>query len=366
MNARYTESNTAESEEGTAAHWVMSQLLAGPQVAEDTLSPNGVTVTGEMIEGAELVRDVVRERIPTLGWGLLHVEETLNIPAIHPDCFGTPDVWAYDEAARNLEIVDYKFGHRFVDEYFNAQGLLYMLGIIGTLPSIPTSVSFTIVQPRCFYRGEPVRTHTYYINHATPYLSAIREAAERAYHAQPTATTGAHCEHCPGRHTCPTLQKAAYSDAETSTDQQPVKLTPQAAALELRMLERALLRLTARVEGLRESTAANLRAGAQVPYYKLEAARGRRKWIVSPEELLKVAKPKQKKQLTLLKIITPKQAELYLDNEIITRYSDVIPGALKLVESTDTDAARVFKKETYVTTSEPVNPSRPPGHGEPV
>lgn len=336
MNARYPESNTTSAEEGTAAHWVSNETYAGMPIWEDTLSPNGVTVTGEMIEGAELVCSVVRERIPQ---GVqVYVERTVSIPAIQLDCFGTPDYWG--AWGTHLDITDYKFGHRFVDEYFNVQGLLYMLGIIGTLPTIPETVSFTIVQPRCFYRGAPVRTHTYKLSEATPYLSAIREAAERAYHPQPTATTGEHCEHCPGRHACPTLQKAAYSDAETSTDQQPVELTPQAAALELRMLERALLRLNARVEGLRELTVGNLRNGAHVPHYKLEPTRSSTKWTVPPAQVIK----KLGKKASVPKVITPTQArKLSLDENIISDMVDIIPGGLRLVESSNKDAARVFK-----------------------
>jgi hypothetical protein len=340
MNARYPESNTTSAEEGTAAHWVMSEMLAGREVAEDTLSPNGVTITGEMIEGAELVRDTVDARVAQDYQHQLHIEETLSIPAINSDCFGTPDIWAYDPLSQHLEIIDYKFGHRFVDEYFNTQGLLYMLGIIGTLSSMPETVSFTIAQPRCFYRGAPVRTHTYKLSEATPYLSAIREAAARATAPNPTATTGPHCEHCPGRHACPTLQRAAYSDAETSTDQQPVDLTPSAAALELRMLDRALLRLTARVEGLRELTTANLRNGAHVPHYKLEPTRSSTKWTVPPAQVIK----KLGKKASVPKVITPTQArKLSLDENIISGMVEIIPGGLRLVESSNKDAARVFK-----------------------
>lgn len=338
MNARYPDANTAESEEGTAAHWVMVELLSGRQVAEDTLSPNGVTVTGEMIEGAELVAEVANDRVPGAPF---HIEETVRILAIHPDCFGTPDIWSFDELTDRLEIIDFKFGHRFVDEWFNTQGLLYMLGIIGKLPSIPTSVSFTIVQPRCFYRGEPVRTHTYRLEEATVHLSKLREAAEAAYHPNPIATTGAHCEHCPGRHACPALQKAAYEAAETSTDQQPTELTPAAASLELSILERKKLLLDARVEGLREQTSANLRDGKHVPHYRLESGRGRLAWKVLPEQVIKLGK-KHKQKLDTPKVLTPTQAKKLIPAEVIDTMTEIIPGQLRLIEQNNLDASRIF------------------------
>ena len=153
MNARYPESNTTSSEEGTAAHWVLADRLdRTDNFKEGQLTPNGIAVTDEMIQGAEMVREVIDACIPHLD---LHVEETVTIPAIHPDCFGTPDVWAYDAVTTDLHIIDYKFGHGFVDEYRDPQGLLLHVGIIGGLPLILTTVSFTIVQPRCFYRGQP-------------------------------------------------------------------------------------------------------------------------------------------------------------------------------------------------------------------
>lgn len=345
MNARFPEANMAESEEGTAAHWVLSVLLSGQRLIgqlEGELAPNGVAITDEMIDGARLAAETALIRIPK---GELHIEEVVHMPAIHPECFGTPDIWA--ATADHLEIIDYKFGHRFVEEYFNPQGLLYMLGILGGLKCAPMTVSFTIVQPRCYYRGEPVRTHTYKVSEAQAYLPALRRAAENAYHRLPLATTGSQCEHCPGRHACPTLQKAAFSDAETSTDQQPVELTPEAAARELRMLDRALSRLTARVDGLKEQTLANIKAGKRVPHYQVENGRGRRVWKVPVEEVIALGEV-MGKPLAHPKVISPTQAsKLSLDDKIIARYTDIIPGGLRLVESNNSEATRVFKsKET--------------------
>jgi hypothetical protein len=340
MNARYPESNTTSAEEGTAAHWVLSQTLEGFTPEEDSLTPNGQTVTQEMLEGAHMLCETVAR---SESRDHLHIEETVSIPTINRGCFGTPDIWFIKDDC--LYLIDYKFGHGYVDEYWNPQGLLYMAGIIATLDTIPETVSFTIVQPRCYYK-QPLRTHTYKLSEATPYLKALREAAERATLPAPAATTGPQCEHCPGRHACPTLQRAASIDSETSTDQQPVDLTPSAAAFELRMLEKALTRLEARVTGLRELTIANLKGGKQVPHYKLGPGRSSLKWTVSPEEVIKLGK-KLKVPLSLPKVITPTQAKkLLLDDSIIAKYADIIPGALKLVQDDNSEATRVFNKET--------------------
>lgn len=347
MNAQYPQGDSPESLEGTAAHWVLSETIAHRTPAENTLAPNGIMVTGEMLDGAELACEAMWNR-PSLGqW---HVEETVKIPSIHPDCFGTPDVWAYSVGNAHLEIVDYKFGHGFVDEYFNAQGLLYMLGILETLKfqvsnPLLVTVSFTIVQPRCFYRGAPVRTHNYTVRDAADYIVKLENAAQLAMRPAPRATTNVECDHCPGRHACSALQEAAYSDAEFANDRQPHDLSPGAAALELRMLERAYDRLGARVEGLRELTLANLRAGKRVPHYRAEPGRGRVQWNATPEQIITIGQLLGK-DLSKPGVVTPVQAKkIGIDDSVISAYSAITPGSLKLIPENNADALRIFGKE---------------------
>ena len=279
----------------------------------------------------------------------LHVEEKVTIHTIHPECFGTPDVWAYTVGNSHLEIVDYKFGHGFVDEWWNPQGLLYALGIVEYLTHVTkqcinpmtVTVSFTVVQPRCFYRGAPVRTHNYTVKDAGEHVKQLAAAAKLAYAPKPLATTNPECDHCPGRHACDALQRAAYSDAEVSSDRQPHNLTPQAAALELRMLERSLSRLEARVDGLRELTLANIRGGARVPHYRVEPGKGRAQWTVPVEQIITVGKLFGK-DLSKVTAVTPTQAKKIIDESVISHYSSLTPGPLKLIPENNADAARVF------------------------
>lgn len=349
MNKLYPQSDSPESVEGTAAHWVVSEILAGRLHAEGASAPNGVIITGEMLDGAELVADTVALRIQDLP---LHIEETVRIPEIHKDCFGTPDIWAFSLSKMRLEIVDYKFGHGFVDEFFNLQGLLYMLGILQDLEPLllgdpcNITVSFTIVQPRCYHRGEPVRTHTYTVGEMTTraHIVALKAAATAAHSPTPMASTNPECGYCPGRHACSALQRAAYSDAEFADARQPHDLTPQAAGLELRMLERAYDRLGARVEGLRELTLANIRGGASVPYYLAEPGRGRAQWTAPIEQIITIGQMLGK-DLSKPGVITPNQAaKLGIDGSVISGYSSVIPGSLKLVPQNNDTARKVFGK----------------------
>ena len=219
-----------------------------------------------------------------------------TIPQISEHSFGTPDIWAFDSARAHIEIIDYKFGHRFVDEFFNLQGICYLLGIIaklmyeGKILGKPEalSVSFTIVQPRCYYRGKSVRTHSFTVAEIVPHLQLLQQAAAIAMRSNPTGTVNDHCVDCPGRHSCNALQKSAYAGAEYSSLQQPVALSVQAAAIELRFMERAQQALDARVEGLRELITSNLKSGKQVPFYHLEETRGRLQWNIPNEQIIAI------------------------------------------------------------------------------
>jgi hypothetical protein len=351
MNARFPQEASAYAIEGTGAHWVAWEIIAMRAISEGVSTPNGLIVTGEMLDGGELIAEVVEQRIRR---GLeLHIEEPVRIAQISADCCGTPDLWAYDAARAHIEIIDYKFGHRFVDEYFNLQGISYLLGILaklvheGAILGKPeaVSVSFTIVQPRCYHRGSPVRTHSYRVSDIIPYIQKLQEAARLALLPDPAGTVNEHCTDCPGRHTCSALQKAAYSGAEFSMTQQALEISPEAAALELRMMERALQALNARVEGLRELVTANLKAGKSVPFYRLEESRGRLAWNIPNDQIIGIGQIFGK-DLSKPGVLTPAQAKKEgIDEAVIKQYTSNPSGSLKLVAINTANVRRVFQGE---------------------
>lgn len=343
MNARYPQDDSPESIEGTAAHWVAWELLFDRPPLVGSAAPNGAIVTDEMLDGAELICDAIVER---LNLDELHIEEMVRVPHIHPDCFGTPDAWGFSKDTGVLHVIDYKFGHRFVDEYWNMQGVAYLLGILNLLNCFGqkeiTQVQFTVVQPRCFHRGESVRSHNFTVAEAHDYFQALQISATLATLPKPTARTNDYCNDCPGRHACPALQEAAYSDAEFANDRQPHDLTPNAAALELRMLERSLQRLEARVDGLRELTLANIKAGKPTPYYHVEHGKPRRVWNVPNDHVINIG-DLLGVSLAKTEVVTPLQAKkLGIDEAVISNYSVIPPGAAKLVADNPSDVRKVF------------------------
>lgn len=352
MNQAYPKEDTPDSLEGTAAHWVFAETFNGREVLEGAIAPNGIVVTEEMIEGAELFVETVRKRIPRERFTLFNVETHVDCHFVHPECWGTPDVWGYGSANKVLEVIDYKFGHRFVEEYENDQGVTYISGCIdyladrfSTQPALldqVLTVNFTIVQPRCFYKGSPVRTWSVKGSDLRGQVNKLRRAAELSLAPNPVAVTNPECRDCSGRHACPALQKAAYADAEFSAMSSPVELSPQAASLELKMLERALERLQARVEGLRESVTAYVKQGHSVPWHRAEQGFGRQQWTMPPEQVIAMGEL-MGADLSKPGVKTPKQAlKLGVDESVINAYTVTPLGSMKLVPDNPADARRVF------------------------
>lgn len=344
MNQRYPQPETPESMEGTAGHWVFAQMLDGVQITEGMSAPNGVIITDEMVDAGELVVEVIRSRLPV---GLdLHIEEPVSAPIIHSQCWGTPDIWFYNTATRTVHTFDFKYGHLFVDEYLNEQGVIYEQGIMNKIKFAigpgPVNFEFTIIQPRCFYKGSAVRTWKHTETDVLPLIAELQMSALAALGENPTATTNDECCHCPGRHACAALQKSAYRAAELSTKSTPVDLPPEAASLELRILERALSRLEARVDGLRETVTAHARNGAAVPFHRVEQGSGRARWSLPPEQVIAMG-DLMGVNLAKVGVITPNQAiKSGIDEAVIKAYSVTPMGTAKLVPVNPDDVSRVF------------------------
>ncbi len=350
MNRLYPQPDTPESLEGTAAHWVFAEMLAGRECCEGQVTPNNNVVTEEMIEGGELVVDTVALRIPA--GTPIYIEQPVAIPGINEHCWGTPDIWAH--YGHTLEVLDYKFGHRFVDEFENDQGVAYIDGIIDFLAHLLNTpagtldqaliVNFTVIQPRCFYKGAPVRTWTVRASDLRGQRNILHAAALVALGPNPTATTNSECRHCPGRHACAALQQAAYSDAEFAVTSSPVELAPEAASLELRFMERALERLQSRVDGMQETVKAHVKRGHRLPYHHVESTFGRTVWIVPHAQILALGSI-MGVDLSNPGTKTPGQAaKLGVDESVIKAYSITPPGSLKLVSDNPADVRRIFGK----------------------
>ena len=344
--ARYPGEDTPQSLEGTAAHWVASEMLEGVVIPAGTLAPNGVEVTEEMLDAADLYVDDVRE--VAAGGGDLHIEETVLIKSIHSDNGGTPDAWHWLAATRVITIWDFKYGHGFVDAYENWQlidyvaGILEKLGINGSNDAQAT-VRMRVVQPRNYHRDGPIREWSVKAVDLRSYFNILRMAATKAWlRKDAKCIPNTECKHCSARHVCTALQQTGFEGMDVVSGMAPSELSPEALSLELRMLQHYKARMEARMTGLEAMAAAEIKAGRSVLGFGMEPTQGRVKWTKPIEEVVALG---QMMGVDISKpgALTPAQAaKKGLPAELLAAYSARDEGGLKLAAVDGSAARRVF------------------------
>lgn len=325
-------------EDGTACHWLASEVWDGRFPAEDTLAPNGRLLTEEMFDAVDLYHDVLRswpDVVPVC-------EQYVPIPRILQGFGGTPDAWAYNPTKKRLYIADLKFGFRFVEVWENWQLICYACGLLDLLQldDQDVTVEFVIVQPRSFHREGPVRKWCVRASDLRAHINILIGAAA----APALCVPNPGCVDCPGRHVCVALQNSALTAVETSYKGDPHELTPQALGVELRLLEHAEKLLKARKTGLQTQAEHLLRHGQSVQGYALYPTFAREGWKDGGEAQIitlgqqyfsvNVAKP--------LRAITPAQARKVLPADIVGMYAHKPSTGVKLTKIDPLEAKKAF------------------------
>jgi hypothetical protein len=358
MNAMFPQDDTDDTREGTAAHWCWDPNLAHglPLPAVGAFAPNGVAVTDEMLDGAEMYIAVIERDLRDTGTPreALVVEQRIAMPGIHAQNWGTPDSWFFDPRTYRLYQYDYKFGHGFVDAYEHWQSINYTSGIVEVLAArmgiMPAeldqrlNVRITVVQPRNYDSDGPVRTWDVRASDLRAYWNQLASAAEAAMVYPPVATPGRHCKHCPGRHACQPLQRQGYDVVQFARQVVPAPLPAAAVAAELRLLQDHAELLRARISGLEADADTRLRRGEAVPGFGLENTKGREAWNVPREQVValgsvfgvQVEKPG---------LITPGQARTAgMPADVVAQLSATPARGVKLVRTDQTRLTKIFGK----------------------
>ena len=338
------QSDKDASEKGTAAHWVGVELHEGRPVAIGDKAPNGREIDADILETGEFFASSLRDQ-DNFPWTL--EKRIVNDAIIAESNGGTPDAQKF--AGHTLDITDWKGGHEWIDVYECWQLINYFALIWHAFKdrhdARQVKVRFRIVQPNAYGRGGPVRTWEISAAELAPYVEKLREAAKRALAKDVTATPGAHCKHCPGRHSCEALHREAMHIGTRArmpgrTDQVPLRVQ----ARELAFAEESAAILDAFITGRRQEIATAIEQGTSVPGYALEHGEGREGWTRSFEEVkavgdmlgVKVEKPA---------LITPKQArKAGLPESIVTGMSARPRGEAQLVRFHTERMASMFGK----------------------
>ena len=346
MEAGFPEEPSDESRNGDAAHWALAEVLQGRAVDVGTVAPNGVLLTVEHMEAV----DVAVDSVASAGRATMLVEQTVQIPRVHPECSGTPDLsWWAIGSRPTLHVRDFKYGHRFVPADGNWQLIAYAAGILSTTRYDDQVVDVTlgIIQPRC-YAGAPVREWTVPASDLRGPINQLRNAAEEAMSPNPRCVPNPECRDCRARHACPALAKDAYRSAALSEAAIPFELPPAAAGLELRMLHEARERLGARISGLESEVESHIRKGVAVPWWRMERSAGREDWKPGMQaQVLELGNLMGVPVARPVEPVTPNQArKAGLDPELVAAFAHRPPAGVKLVPDDGSQAARVFGKQT--------------------
>jgi hypothetical protein len=335
------EPETDDEAEGHAAHWVALTMAMqmGQPVPLGSKAPNGVEVDQEMIDGGRIYTEAL-EGFPGTG------EQTIRIARIHAEhCYGTPDFYQYSDVRRTLRIVEYKYGHKYVEVFRNWQMMSYASGVMDLLKldDQQTILDFVLVQPRWYHRDGPIRRWTVEATAIRPYINDAATAAEAALSSHAVCKTGNHCEFCPARHRCGTLHAAVGNIVDFVGQRDLMSQSPDDVGRELRILHIAAKRLNARITGKETQALELMKQGKRVPFYKTDSTNPHVKWIKSVAEIEALGMIYGKKLIKDPEPITPRQAiMLGIDAAVIDGYSQRPHGSTKLVPDSTENASKVF------------------------
>lgn len=353
--AAHPQPETEDTRTGDAAHWVGSECLnawrgasAGSQVPGDyvgTTAPNGVVIDYDVSEGVSVYVDDVIRTLSAFDGGkeALMVEHRVYMPRIHAANWGTLDAAA--RIGNRVYIWDYKNGHGGVEAEGNLQLVDYLEGIAGS----PAEIDARIVQPNSYSPGGPVRRWRTSYGEIEPLVGLLHTQAIEVM-TIPTLSSGRHCRYCAVRGTCSANRAAGYNLIDVV--KAPVAFDVMSGsdlAVERKILQRGATMLKARLEAIDDELGHRVKSGDASCGLALESVVGPSKWSVSPEQATAAARmfgidirtPSCK---------TPAQAKAALPPAMRSHFDMATKSitnrraSLKLIDSCDSLAARVFSK----------------------
>ena len=348
LEALFPQEDTPESAEGVAAHWAAAEQLNGRLVDTGQIAPNGVVLTDEMMQGADMMLDEVTKTLAPFGIEPRQctIEQRVKIPRVHAVQFGSPDCYiVLPGKPFKLFLWDYKFGHRVVPAVDNAQMVEYVAGIVGHIPDLDpgVDVTVTIVQPRSYSREGPIRRWRTTLADMRGLINIASNSAHEALGPNPRARVGPECRDCKARLACPALQAEGFAAMDEAKRVTPLVLTPAQAGLELRLLKRSADLMKARITGLEQQLLAAAKAGKPTPGWWARPGESRERWTVPAEQIAVTGDLMRLDLRKPMEVVTPRQArEKGLDPEIIKALAARTAGGVELVEDDGSEARRVF------------------------
>lgn len=364
--APFPDTESEQSREGTAAHWVMSETLLnhrdgrdGPRECVGYLGrkdPAGVIIDDKMVEGAQVIVDDVLDvcqRFDALPY--LLIEHRVYMPTIHPQNWGTLDVGLYLPFRNVLFLWDYKHGHREAPAPGNLQMVDYLKGLcekyqIDGLLDQKTRFVVRIVQPYCYRIVGPVQEWTGMLSDLRGTWNTLSWKAHEAFTA-PKLSTGPWCRDCKAVGTCSAARRAGYNFIDLVNEPYAMdRMTGADLAVERGIVSDGLAVAKARLEAIEDELHHRIKDGQHDSGLTLETSAGRIEWTVTPATARALA-AQFGVDATKDAVLTPTQTLAAAPakvrpmlKQVMDRMTRRPAGKLKLVTADASRTARAFKR----------------------
>lgn len=248
------------------------------------------------------------------------------------------------------EFVSFTTGHSPVNAVENYELIAHAFLHSELLEQIKSlKIKLTVVQPRAYHPDGPIRTWETTIAELEPYFETLKTKAAEALSDNPSYNSGAHCRHCPGRHTCKAALDGGAKLYEASAHGDIQALTPEAMGVQLGVVKRCRSHLDAIITGLEENIKHSLKNAKPVPGWVLQPTKKHAKWTKPMDEVLRLGDELGFNFKQPTKPITPTQAiaklsKLKIDPAVISGYSKKEDGPDALVPA-DEIIKRIFNNE---------------------
>ena len=275
--------DTAFSREGTAAHTLAETCIKMCRDAHSYIGEymEGIKVTQEMAQAVQVYVDYVNGRVKENG--KLQLEHRFTLEKLNPPVpmFGTADAIIYQPKYRRLLVIDYKHGAgEVVQVTGNKQLRYYALGALLSMEKANIeTIEVVIVQPRAPHNDGPIRSELVTVTEVMDFAVDLIEAAVETTKPNAPLASGKHCKFCPAQSRCPELHRQAQLvAAEEFNDGTLIKaelLTPAQIQFILSKADT----IEAWLKSIREHVTTEIKAGRDVPGFKLVPAKANRYWM---------------------------------------------------------------------------------------
>lgn len=351
--AAYPDVETPESREGTAAHWVMAEVLLnfqrqdrGPLLCSDYIgrtSPDGVVIDQKMADGADIIVQDVLAVCQKYGCLQdLHIEHRVFMPDIHPQNWGTVDVWVWVPQIQTLFEWDYKHGHLENSAENNLQLINYSKGIVNFLQidgwhDQQVKVVFRIVNPFFYSSRGPISEWISELSDLRGHYNILRQKAYEAFE-RPMLSSGPWCTHCKANRNCSAARIYTYNLINVvNRPYEMDDMNGAELAVEYGIVKEGFKVAKARLEALEDELVHRIRGGAADTGLTIESNPGRLKWTCEPGVAIALASQFDV-DISAPGVLTPTQAKEKVPRELRENFKQVIKtvtdrpmGELKLV-----------------------------------